>query len=364
MAFDQSGHKIGDYKVEIVWIDEQSDPVKATRAYEEAVIRNRIEAGLLNWHSSVAVACMEQAAKYRVPHFFALGATDIVNQKFHSDSARYGYWMAKMWPVPAKLSSAYVEAVEGAIQAGLWHPPSKSMAIFAEDTDWGRSLGAAFRNQFLAQGWNVRAEEYFSLTETEFYPLLNKFKNLGVQLVAGTSTAAPTMSAFIKQAREVGLKSLIVADGLGWVGEWYELTGDASDGVVDQTPQWTTSKAQAFRDEYMRRWNNPPSPSSAGLAYDSANFFIKLAQATLNEYGDLTKERLYEFGKEKLWTGQFAYSDGVVMQKYHFTSESVPDPVVGKGAYMFPVVQYSDRVGKIIWPPEWKQTDFTPPRLN
>ena len=41
------------------------------------------------------------------------------------------------------------------------------------------------------------------------------------------------ISAFIKQAREVGLRSLIVADGLGWVGEWYELTGNASNGVID-----------------------------------------------------------------------------------------------------------------------------------
>ncbi|PYV36523.1 MAG: hypothetical protein DMG06_30535 [Acidobacteria bacterium] len=64
MAFEKIGYRLGNYKVELVWIDEQSDPVKASRAYEEAVIRKGIEAGLLNWHSSVAVACMEVAAKY------------------------------------------------------------------------------------------------------------------------------------------------------------------------------------------------------------------------------------------------------------------------------------------------------------
>jgi branched-chain amino acid transport system substrate-binding protein len=44
------------------------------------------------------------------------------------------------------------------------------------------------------------------------------------------------MSAFIKQADEVGLKSLIIADGLGWVGEWYNLTGKSSNFVMDQIP--------------------------------------------------------------------------------------------------------------------------------
>ncbi|NIQ39607.1 MAG: ABC transporter substrate-binding protein, partial [Proteobacteria bacterium] len=37
MAFEKIGYKIGDYKIEIVWIDSQSDPAKATNAYSEAV---------------------------------------------------------------------------------------------------------------------------------------------------------------------------------------------------------------------------------------------------------------------------------------------------------------------------------------
>ena len=38
-------------------------------------------------------------------------------------------------------------------------------------------------------------------------------------VVAGTSTAAPSLSAFIKQADEVGLESLIIADGPGRIVE-------------------------------------------------------------------------------------------------------------------------------------------------
>jgi len=361
MALDQSHYRIGDYKIEPVWIDEQSDPAKASRAYEEAVIRDDIQAGILNWHSSVAVACMDVVAKYQVPHFFGVGATEIVNQKFHSDSSKYGYWMAKMWPVPAKLSNSYVQAIESAIQSGAWHPGTKTLAIYGEDTDWGRSMGAVLRTQFQQAAWRVVAEEYFSLSETEFYPLLNKLKDLDASLLAGTSTAAPTMSAFIKQAREVGLRSLIIADGLGWVGEWHELTGDTSDGVVDQNPRWTTPAARAFRDAYTKRWNDLPSPSSAGLAFDSASLFIKLAQATLAQCGTLNKNTIYRFAREKLWTGEFTYSDGVVMRKYQFTPKSIPDPVVGSGFYMFPVIQYQRGEGRVIWPSEWKESELQAP---
>jgi branched-chain amino acid transport system substrate-binding protein len=158
---------------------------------------------------------MDVTAKYKIPHFFGFGATEVVNEKFASDPEKYGYWMYKGWPTPAKLSIAYVQALEDAIANGTWKPAEKTVAIYGEDSDWGRSFGGAIKGQLEAAGWKTVSEEYFALDQTEFYPLLNKLKDLNPALVAGTSTAAPVMSAFIKQADEVGLKSLIIADGLG-----------------------------------------------------------------------------------------------------------------------------------------------------
>ena len=80
-ALDKIGYQIGDYKLEIVWIDSQSDPAKATNAYAEAVERKGIECAMQNWHSSVAVACMDVAAQYKIPHWFGFGATEVVNEK-------------------------------------------------------------------------------------------------------------------------------------------------------------------------------------------------------------------------------------------------------------------------------------------
>src|SRR5262249_55606384 len=94
MAFDAIQNRIGDYRCELVWIDCQADPQKASTAYQEAVIRHKIDAGILNWHSSVAVAIMDVAARYKVPHFFAMGAAATINEKYHSDP-KYQYWMGK-----------------------------------------------------------------------------------------------------------------------------------------------------------------------------------------------------------------------------------------------------------------------------
>ncbi|MBU1344727.1 MAG: ABC transporter substrate-binding protein, partial [Proteobacteria bacterium] len=51
MAMDTIDYTVGDYKIEVVWVDSQSDPAKASGAYAEAVEGKGIQAGVLNWHS-------------------------------------------------------------------------------------------------------------------------------------------------------------------------------------------------------------------------------------------------------------------------------------------------------------------------
>lgn len=364
MAFDAINWTIGDYKVEMVKIDDESDPEKATRAYEEAITREKIQAGLIGWHSSVAVALMEVAAKYKIPHFFGFGATELVNQKYASDPQKYSYWMGKTWPIPTKLSSAYVQTVEDAIKKGIWKPAKKIAAVYGEDTDWGRSFGTGIHKQLTDAGWTVTGEDYFSMSEVQFYPLLNKWKDQGVVLIVGTATAPASYAALIKQSREVGLNAYIVADGLGWTGEWYSLAGKASDYVLDQIPQWTTPEAKKFLADFKARWNIEPSPSAGGQAYDMTNFFIKVAKGALADYGELTSASLYNEGQNKLWKGEltFTRADGAIIhEQYKYTPDTIPDPVVGLGYYIFPVIQYFDGKGKIVWPDAWKEADLALP---
>jgi branched-chain amino acid transport system substrate-binding protein len=360
MALESANYQVGPYKIEPVWIDSQSDPAKAAQAYEQAIVQDGIQAGVLNWHSSVAVSVMEITAKHQIPHVFGFGATEVVNETFASDPEYYGYWAFKGWPSPSKLSISYVQALEDAIATGKWSPAEKTVAIYGEDTDWGRSFGSAIKGQLEDAGWTVVAEEYFAIDQTEFYPLLNKFKDLNPTLIAGTSTALPVVSNFIKQVDEVGLESLVIMDGLGWFGEWYESIGDASNYVLDQIPGWATAEGQAFASEFEAQAGFPPSPSAGGLSYDGANFFIAIAEATIDEYGELTSETIYKFIQEKLWTGEWAYTDGIVMSNYSTTANDVPDPVVGQGYYIFPVLQYTDGEGNVIYPPEWAVQEFTP----
>ncbi|MCK5312594.1 MAG: ABC transporter substrate-binding protein [Desulfobacteraceae bacterium] len=361
MAMDAIDYKVGDYKIEVVWVDSQSDPAKASGAYAEAIESKGIQAGVLNWHSSVAIAVMDVAAQYKVPHMFGFGASEVVNEKWQKDPEKYSYWGGKGWPVPAKLEGNFIECVNEAIKAGIWKPKKKIAAIYGEDTDWGRSAGGAYKKALLASGWTISSEEYFPITQTDFYPLLAKFKKAGVQLLAGTSTAPPSLTAFVKQYSEVGNKGVLVASGLGWIGDWYKMTGPASNYVLDSIPQLTTPEAQQWAKDIKAKFGFNPSPSSGGLSYDGIRMFIKILNRTYELNGKLDKVSIHKTIVDEVNTGKLTYGkkDGaIIMNEYKYTAETMPDMVVASDAYFFPIIQYKKGKGSIIYPESWKVKDF------
>ncbi|MEA2407185.1 MAG: branched-chain amino acid transport system substrate-binding protein [Thermoleophilaceae bacterium] len=358
LALEARNYQVGEYKIEPVWVDEASDPEKAANATEQAIVSEGIGAGCLNWHSSDAVAMMDVVAKHKIPWFFGIGGTDLVNEKFHRDQDKLGYWMAKGWPVIGKLNAAYADAVVEAASNGTISPGSKSVALWSEDTDLGRSWTDEVEKRFKEQGWEIKAKEFFPIDATDHYPMLTKFKSLDVSVVAGAGSAPDSMSSLIKQSQEVGLNALMIADGLGWVGEWYKLTGPASDYVLDMIPQWASPEAKEFKEEFTDRFGFEPSAAAGGLVYDWTTFCLDVLERTLEKYGDLTSENIYKVGREEVWTGKLTFSDGIIMDEYKFDAESIPDPVVGPGNFIIPVIQYFNGKPEIVYPPDVKTADL------
>lgn len=361
MAIDEIGSKIGDYKIELVYIDDQSDPSKGTNAYAEAIERKGVQAGILNWNTAVTVAIQPMLAKYRVPHFFCLGAGKAGIDKWESMPPEDRYLIMKGWPIPQKLVVGYVDLLNNAESKAIWKPAKKLAALWGEDTDWGRSLVGGMASGLQKNGWEIFTEEYFDLKKTDFYPFINKCKRAGVTLLAGSSSGVASVSAIIKQQREVGFKGLVIADGLGWVGDWYKMTGPASDGVLDMQPQLATDAQRAWVAKFKKRFNYDPSPSAAGMAYDYANFFVKIAKRALEKYGELNSETITKIGREEVAEGKLTYSraEGALMHaRYGTDASSRPDPKISPADFFFPVIQYRKGSGVNVFPDDVKQAEL------
>ncbi len=81
------------------------------------------------------------------------------------------------------------------------------------------------------------------------------------------------------------------------------MTGQASNGVLDMQPQFATPEQKAWVTRFKNKYNYDPSPSAAGMAFDYANYFIKIANRAIDKYGALNSETITKVGREEVAEG-------------------------------------------------------------
>ena len=331
MAFGAKDWKIGDYKVVPIYIDDESDPEKAVRAFKDAVLKENIVAATAGYHSSVTLALMDVLAQYKIPYFFPQNESGAIVEKWKSDPVKYAYHSWKGRPNPTKLVVGYDYSLfQEAIDAGIWAPANKTAAIICDDNDFGRSMCAGFKDLVIAKGWELVGEDYVPLDATDLYPLLTKTKQAEPDLLFVSMSVPAIASGLIKQVREVGIDSLFISHGLGWIGEWYDLTGEFGDYVLDMMQKFRTDEQIAYRDAFQAKFNITPS-ASLSVSYDYDNFFIKICERALELYGELTSETIFKVGNEEVSQGLLTFTEGLWYGELKWTPETLPEMMVGEG---------------------------------
>ena len=344
-------------EVEIVWIDSESSPEKAVRAVTDAITRQGVEFIANGWHSSVAMAIIDAEVPYNIVHIGHLGETQYLSEKINTDPQKYrGYF--KGWPAPPMLAGLYGPPLVHFIEAGLWQPANRRAAILVEDTDFGRGWGDAIIESLTETGFEVLPYDVTTLDESEFSPLLTKYKAQQVSLVGMTSTGNVSASNFVKQFRQQNVPALLIAHGLGWFGEWHDLTGDASDyALAIDSPHAIAPWQEEWVDRYQEKFGMDPGIAASGVTYD----YMRMAIHVLNKAGTLDFETLVEAVYDTPYEG--------VWNKYVFPREAnefamAPNEVqVGpfNEGFFFPMVQLMGGEANVIWPLEHAKSDFQAP---
>lgn len=343
--------------VEIVFIDSQSSPEKAVKAVTDAITREGVQFIANGWHSSVAMAIIDAEAPYHIVHIGHLGESQYISEKINTDPQKYrGYF--KGWPAPPKLAGLYGPPLQHFIETGAWQPANRKAAILVEDTDFGRGWGDAIIESLSAAGFEVQPYDVTALDETEFSPLLTKYKAQGVSLVGMTSTGNVSASNFVKQFRQQNVPALLLAHGLGWFSEWYELTGEASDyALAIDSPQVIAPAQSDWVERYKQQFGIDPGIAASGITYD----YMRMALKVLNKAGTLDFDTLVEAVYDTPYEG--------VWNKYVFPREAnelalAPNEAqVGSfmEGFFFPMVQLMGGEAHVIWPLEFAKAEFQAP---
>jgi branched-chain amino acid transport system substrate-binding protein len=348
--------------IEIVWVDSQSSPEKAVKAVSDAVNREGADILVSGWHSSVAMAVMDATASMDIVMIGNGGESQYICEKINQDPEKYAHWF-KGWSSPPIFAGLYGEPLQHFMDEGLWEPASMKAAVVVEDTDFGRGWGEALQKSLENIGFEVLPYDVIPLDETEFTPLLAKYKAQGVSVVGMTVTGNVAASNFVKQFQTQRVPALLIGHGLTWFSEWHELTGEASDFVITMdSPRIIAPYQQEWVDRYTEMYGEEPSLAPSGQqGYD----YMMAGLKVLQDAGTLEKPALIEAAR--------ALDHQGIWQRINFAEEAgenalCPGEVQTGGfeeGFFFPLVQLMDGEAKILWPLEHAAGEFqAPPQIQ
>ena len=358
MAFEEIDYTIGDYTIELDFIDATSDADKGAMALEEGIVKNGDELVLSSWNSSVAVAMVDTVTKYKIPWYFSSSSSSVIDEKVANTEDCY--LISKIWPTSESLMIGYFELLQELIDKGEWDPADVNYAIFADDTDFGRAFGSEAKEQMEAFGGECVFEDYTAISVTDFYTSIAKIKEADPDFLLVQLTNPAAAAAFIKQAEESNVSCLMTNDCITEAANWYELTGDSATGTLVCRSKLVNDAAMEFQAAFEEKYGYTPAATTGGINYDGAKFLIKCMEACLEEYGAINSETMYEFGIEVLQKGGITYDESVLVKEYVYDidGESGINPIVDQDHFYFQVTQFDGDQAVVVWPEQDKEGDM------
>lgn len=205
----------------------------------------------------------------------------------------------------------FQDAFQGSVLAEFANQEGYETAAIIQDnsSDYGQNLSAEFDDIF--EGEVVGTESYVS-GDTDFNSILNNIasKNPDVIFIAGYYTEG---GSIVKQAREAGIESAILApDGFG-AEEFVELAGAENVNDFYYTAHYTsgegaTDKTKEFVAAFEEEYGATPNMFDA-LGYDAAYLVADAAERAGEDDRQAITDALAETTDFEGVTGTFSFDE-------------------------------------------------------
>jgi branched-chain amino acid transport system substrate-binding protein len=255
--------------------DSQSDPRQSVAIAQKFVADPRIIIELGDFSSPASMAASPIYQRGKLVQF---GFTNS-----HPDFTKGGDYM---WSNSTNQAEEQPKLAEFAIRAlGLQRP-----ALLYLNTDWGRTSKDAFAKAAAALGASVVGTEAYLPTDQDFRPSLVRVRDAKPDSLVLISYYADA-ALLARQARDLGLKQVLVASTSIYSPKFIELAGPAANGVFcmssffpgDQRPE-----VQKFVASFRAKYGQEPDTFCA-ISYDTMVLFAALVR----QFGS-TREAIHD----------------------------------------------------------------------
>ncbi|NLK26729.1 MAG: ABC transporter substrate-binding protein [Clostridiales bacterium] len=250
------------YDIELVEVDNKSDKTEAISA-AQSLISSDVKVILGSYGSGVSIAAGEIFADAKVA---AIGAS-CTNPQVTLGNDYY-------------FRVCFLDPFQGTVMANYaYQEGAKTAAVITQlGDDYSSGLGSYFVEAFekLAGDGAVVSEEQFQTNQTDFKAILTNVKATNPDVIFAPSSIA-TAPLIIKQARELGLTSIIMAGDTWENATIIENAGEHAEGIVlstfydeaDPANEEAASFVKGFKEFLVENNQSDIIPAVSALGYDA-----------------------------------------------------------------------------------------------
>ncbi len=252
------------YKIEMVALDDASDPATGVAAALKLVSDPAVVAASGHWNSSVALATIHTFHTYRVP-FIVWGA-------IHPDiTAYYNY------PEVTRVAPTLVQENGPLCDWVIGELGYKNFSVISDTSSYGDMNVKAFGPMAGKKGAKILSVDMVTVGTTDFRPILTKVKGLNPDAIYfGGVVMEGALTR--DQMEKVGLKKLFCAISGIKDDKFLEVAGAAGEGVLTTEPGKPIEQlpeGAKFLKAYQSAGYREPFGAYGPNAYDSAGIILE-----------------------------------------------------------------------------------------
>jgi branched-chain amino acid transport system substrate-binding protein len=273
LAIEDAGGEIEGYPLELIVADNMCNPTDAVNAVRRLIDVDEVDVILGGGCSSATVAALPIIAEGETP---AVSATSTAPSIYQHMGVGGNIWQFRMNPDDLIMAAAFAEFMAEDIE---------SIALVAENTDFGRGAIAAYIPFFEELGVEITGEDYFDLGTADYRPALTRIRATGPDGILIVMTERDG-STFMRQLREVGLTQRIFSRGSLTSPLFLEFTADdptIGEGIMEFS-FWAAGLEPEHDEHFFERWDTPNSPHR-GMSYYATRYVILEAIRNVIEDG-------------------------------------------------------------------------------
>ena len=271
----QGGLDVGGkkYQVEVIAYDDQYKAADAVAAYNRLVNQDGVK------YVIIMTSAATMALKQNVEDDKIIGLTSAGTAKSIDDNTKY---MFRLYSIATDFDPPFVGWLKDNIK-------ERRVVIINPNDETGWDQTQITEKLFKQNGFDVLGTEVFERSLKDFQPLLTKVMAMKPEIIDIGSVSPATAGLFVRQARELGYKGLLVKSSGPSVKEIVAGAGkEAAEGMINLLYVDTAKDSyKHLADTYRKDVGQEPNEMIVTF-YDATNVLLHAIQKA-GDVNDTTK---------------------------------------------------------------------------